>query len=170
MVLAFTSCQTQLDWDNRPLPADARHLTIAAPTGAIHFTVPTGWHIAHQPALNSPSYSLSRSGTFQPPYLTVTLQTRDASRSSQASLHAEHLAGAQTEFSATRRRPAGAVRAADGRSLAIYEYFGGDGQSWAAFVPERGFVTAFFLSAETAEGIKPNQTSFEELLRSYYVR
>jgi hypothetical protein len=87
---ALTSCQTtdgppftdadlvakRIDYDHRPLPADPKHLTIQGPDGAIHFTVPAGWHIAHQPSPNFPSYSLTHVGTFGDlPFLTVTLET-----------------------------------------------------------------------------------------------
>src|SRR5678815_790975 len=181
---ALTSCQTtdgppftdadlvakRIDYDHRPLPADPKHLTIQGPDGAIHFTVPAGWHIAHQPSPNFPSYSLTHVGTFGDlPFLTVTLETGNRGRLSEEGSHEAYLRSIHSNFPSAYRRPAGIVALPDGRLVAIEKYLSGDVPELAAFVAEEGYVTAFFLIAETLEGIKRDRKSFERLIRSYHV-
>lgn len=156
-----------IDWDNRPIPADPKHLTILGPHGVAHFTVPLGWHIAQQPSSNGFSYTLARLGTFQPPYIIVELETKERAHLSQTELHTAHLDDIHTNFPAASRRPVGSIVLCDGRLLTLEEYMEGDVPELVAFQPEHGFATAFYLKSE--EGTERHRGSFEELLRSYHV-
>ena len=182
---ALTSCHTtdrppytdaervakRIDYDNRPLPADPKHLKIQRPDGAVYFTVPAGWHIAFQPSPNFPKYTLTHVSTFgNPPFLSVTLEIGNTGRLSEKASHQAYLKHIHGTFPSAYCRPAGTVTLPDGRLVAIEEYLSGDVPELAAFVPENGYVTAFVLKAESADGIKRDRNSFELLLQSYYVQ
>ncbi len=64
----------------------------------------------------------------------------------------------------------GTLLLSDGRSVIIYEYLRGDVPELVAFVPEKSFVTGFFLQAETAESITRERKAFERLLQSYHAQ
>ena len=160
-----------LDWDNRSLPADRKHLAINGPLGAIHFSVPDGWHIQSQSMLNGPRYTLVHAGTFgYLPMMSVELETGERGHLSESRFHQERLGDIQTNFPSAYKRTAGAVSLADGRSIEIVEYVKGDGAELASYVPEKGHVSAFYLHAESATDLMQNRAAFESVLKSYQAK
>lgn len=157
-----------LDWDNRTLPKNRKHLEIKGPIGVIHFEVPEGWHIQSQPVLNGPRYTLTLTGTFgNLPIMTVELETDERGHLSETQSHQERLDDIQTNFPSAYKQRAGSVRLANGRSIEIVEYANGDGAELASYVPEKGHVSAFHLQAESASELIRNRAAFESVLKSY---
>ena len=157
-----------IDWDNRPLPKDRKNLAISWPSSSIRFTVPEGWHIQNQPGLNALRYTLTYDGTFgNLPFLTVEIITEERGRISESRSHQERLGDIRTNFPSAKMQPIGTTKLSDGRSIQIVEYVGRDVPEIASFVPEKGYVTAFILTADNKETLKDSRSTFESILRSY---
>ena len=181
--LLLVACQTPRDELDRPIPKDAKHLTIQEQTGTVHFTVPFRWRIARLPLPVDPSdsthlscYELTRVGTFEQPSLNITYEARqNMERSSQGKLNADRLSALRRFYAIVRTQPAGSVKLLDGRSIEVNECsyenpgYGCSHNLWA-FIPEDGFITEISLESKNAVGIASNRASFMKLLRSYCIR
>ncbi|MBE2283539.1 MAG: hypothetical protein IAE77_08750 [Prosthecobacter sp.] len=161
---------SELDYDNRPLPADRQNLHLQGPATTIRVQVPAGWQIQSQPYFNSPSYTLALLGSpGNLPLLNIALETGHRSRLSEDGSHDAHLNDIHSNFGSAYHQSAGAMMLLDGRRVEVREYVDGDVPELAAFIPEKGHVTAISMQVGPPADWARHRPAFEALLQSYRI-
>jgi len=173
--ISLIGCRSTRDEDNRPVAADAKHLSISVPAGSLHFTVPSGWHIRTQPFpayRTSFAYSLTRNGTFREPFLDICLNSAGQTNSTtREGLHDTYISMLRFNFQKTAQKRGGSVLLQSGEMVKCYEYYyenPGYGAHYelVAFLPRREFTVRVSLLSYNADGLDHERRAFESVLRS----